>query len=73
MDAITGLKSRLDRVYRGYPAWAFLGSKAFVDRIKSKYLSDEQANDMPQKVELLKAGDPREIIAEIAKVIGCDK
>lgn len=50
----------------------FLGSKAFVDRIKSKYLSDEPANDMPQKAELLKAGDPREIIAEAAKVIGCD-
>ncbi len=27
---------------------------------------------MPQKAELLKAGDPREIIAEAAKVIGCD-
>ena len=51
----------------------FLGSKAFVDRIKSKYLLDEPVNDMPQKAELLKAGDPSEIIAEIAKVIGCDK
>ena len=50
----------------------FLGSKAFVDRIKSKYLSDEPDNDMPRKAELLKAGDPREIIAEAAKVIGCD-
>ena len=49
-----------------------MGSKAFVDRIKSKYLPDEPANDMPQKAELLKAGDPREIIVEAAKVIGCD-
>ena len=58
----------LDHIRHGL----FLGSKAFVDRIKSRYLSDEPANDMPQKSELLKAGDPREIIAEAAKAIGCD-
>jgi REP element-mobilizing transposase RayT len=50
----------------------FLGTKKFVDRIKSKYLPDPPHQEMPQQKKLRKDTDPGVIVHKAARILKCD-
>ena len=55
-----------------FSAWSFLGSQKFVDRIKSKYLSEKPDVEIPQKRHVLRDTNPKTILKKAAKVLKCN-
>ncbi|MCP4265692.1 MAG: hypothetical protein GY777_08975 [Candidatus Brocadiaceae bacterium] len=49
-----------------------LGSQKFIDRIKSKYLSEKTDVEIPQKRSLLRNANPETILRKAANVLKCD-
>ncbi|GJQ58735.1 MAG: hypothetical protein D8M57_12895 [Candidatus Scalindua sp. AMX11] len=50
----------------------FFGSQKFIDRIKSKYLSENPDVEIPQKRQVLRDTNPEKILKRAVKVIKCD-
>ncbi len=50
----------------------FFGSQKFVNRIKSKYLSENPDVEIPQKRRVLRVANPDAILRKAAKVLKCD-
>ncbi len=50
----------------------FLGSRNFVERIKSKYLTENPDVEIPQKRQVLRDTNPETILKKAAKVLKCD-
>lgn len=49
-----------------------MGSQKFIDRIRSKYLSEKPDVEIPQKRQVLRDTNPRTILERAAKVLKCD-
>ena len=55
-----------------FSAWSFLGSQQFIDRIKSRYLSEKPDVEIPQKRHVLRDTNPKIILKKAAKVLKCN-
>ena len=49
-----------------------IGTKEFVDRIRSKYLPDKFHQEIPQHRALAKSVDPKVVLGKAAKVLNCE-
>ena len=49
-----------------------IGTKEFVDRIRSKYLPDKFHQEIPQHRALAKSVDPKVVLGKAAKILNCD-
>ena len=50
----------------------FMGSKEFIERIRSEYLMDNPHTEIPQQRQVLKGKDLKEIFDRVVSVLGCD-
>ena len=55
-----------------FSAQSFLGSQEFVDRIKSKYLSEKPDVEIPKKRQVLRDTTPKTILEKAAKILKCN-
>ena len=60
------------RIWEDFRHGLFLGSQKFVDRIRSKYLSEKPDGEIPQKRHVLRDANPKTILEKAAKVLQCD-
>ncbi len=60
------------KIWEDFRHGLFLGSQKFIDRIKSKYLSDNPDVEIPQKRKVLRDTNPEKILKIAAKVLKCD-
>ncbi len=60
------------KIWEDFRHGLFLGSQKFIDRIKSKYLSDNPDVEIPQKRKVLRDTNPEKILEIAAKVLKCD-
>ncbi len=60
------------RIWEDFRHGLFLGSQKFIDRIKSKYLSENPDVEIPQKRQVLRDTNPEKILKKAAKVLKCD-
>ena len=60
------------RIWEDFRHGLFLGSQKFVDRIKSKYLSEKPDVEIPQKRQVLRDTNPKTILKKAAKVLKCN-
>ena len=60
------------RIWEDFQHGLFLGSQKFIDRIKSKYLSENPDVEIPQKRQVLRDTNPEKILKKAAKVLKCD-
>ncbi len=60
------------KIWEDFRHGLFLGSQKFVDRMKSKYLSDNPDVEIPQKRKVLRDTDPEKVLKIAAKVLKCD-
>jgi putative transposase len=49
-----------------------IGSKKFVDKIRSAYLPEKPHKEIPQQRELAKSGDPISMLKKAARMLDCD-
>jgi REP element-mobilizing transposase RayT len=60
------------KIWEDFRHGLFLGSQKFIDRIKSKYLSENPDVEIPQKRQVLRDTNPENILKKAAKVLKCD-
>jgi putative transposase len=60
------------KIWEDFRHGLFLGSQKFIDRIKSKYLSENPDVEIPQKRQVLRDTNPERILKRAAKVLRCD-
>ena len=60
------------RIWENFRHGLFLGSQKFIDRIKSKYLSEKPDVEIPQKRQVLRDTNPKIILEKAAKVLQCN-
>ncbi len=56
------------KIWEDFRHGFFLGSQKFVDRIKSKYLSENSEVEIPQQRQVLRDTNPENILKKAAKV-----
>lgn len=60
------------KIWEDFRHGLFLGSQKFIDRIKSKYLSENPDVEIPQKRQVLRDANPENILKKAARVLKCD-
>ncbi|TLD42394.1 MAG: hypothetical protein JETT_1328 [Candidatus Jettenia ecosi] len=60
------------RIWEDFRHGLFLGSQKFIDRIRSKYLSEKPDVEIPQKRHVLRDTNPKTILEKAAKVLQCN-
>ncbi len=60
------------RIWEDFRHGLFLGSQKFINRIKSKYLSENPDVEIPQKRQVLRETNPVTILNKAAKVLKCN-
>ncbi|CAG0970180.1 hypothetical protein ANRL3_01447 [Anaerolineae bacterium] len=60
------------RIWDDFHHGLFFGSQEFIDRIKSKYLSEMPDVELPQKRQVLRETNPETVLNKAAKVLKCD-
>ena len=60
------------RIWEDFRHGLFLGSQEFVDRIKSKYVSENPDAEIPQKRQVLRDTNPKAILEKAARVLQCN-
>ncbi len=60
------------RIWEDFSHGLFLGSQKFVDRIKSKYLSENPDIEIPQRRQVLRDANPEKILMKAARILKCD-
>ena len=60
------------RIWEDFRHGLFLGSQQFIDRIKSRYLSEKPDVEIPQKRHVLRDTNPKTILKKAAKVLKCN-
>lgn len=66
---IPGKKKRL---WEDFRHGLFLGSEQFIERIKSRYLSEKPDVEIPQKRQVLRDTDPETILKKAARALKCN-
>jgi chromosomal replication initiation ATPase DnaA len=69
---VQGYSREETRIWEDFRHGLFLGSQKFIDRIKSKYLSESPDVEIPQKRQVLRDTNPENILKKAAKVLKCD-
>jgi len=59
------------KIYEDIRHGLILGSKAFIDRIRSTFLTESPDIELPQQKKVSKDRDIREVIEEAADCLGC--
>ncbi len=60
------------KIWEDFQHGLFLGSQKFIDRIKSKYLSENPDVDIPQKRQVLRDTNPENFLKKAARILKCD-
>ena len=60
------------RLWEDFRHGLFLGSEQFIERIKSRYLSEKPDVEIPQKRQVLRDTDPETILKKAAQVLKCN-
>ena len=60
------------KIWEDFRHGLFFGSQKFIDRIKSKYLSENPDVEIPQKRQVLRDTNPENIVKKAAKILNCD-
>ncbi len=60
------------KIWEDFQHGLFWGSQEFIDRIKSKYLSENPDVEIPQKRQVLRDTKPEKVLKIAAKVLKCD-
>ena len=69
---VQSYSSEETKIWEDFRHGLFLGSQKFIDRIKSKYLSENPDVEIPQKRQVLRDTNPEKILKKAAKVLKCD-
>ena len=69
---VQSYSSEETRIWENFRHGLFLGSQKFIDRIKSKYLSENPDVEIPQKRQVLRDTNPEKILKKAAEVLKCD-
>ncbi|NUO07721.1 MAG: transposase [Candidatus Brocadia sp.] len=60
------------RLWEDFRHGLFLGSEQFIERIKSRYLSEKPDVEIPQKRQVLRDTDPETILKKAARALKCN-
>lgn len=69
---VQGYSREEERIWEDFRHGLFLGSQKFVDRIKSKYVSEKPDVEIPQKRQVLRDTNPKTILEKAAKILKCN-
>ena len=60
------------RLWEDFRHGIIIGTKEFVDRIRSKYIPDNFHKEIPQNRALGKSVDPEKVLGKAAGIFNCD-